>query len=134
MAFYQVLEMGVSLVAVSLPSIWLVFSSLAPEAIARSIRNVVSLGSYTRRSSDSNSKRATMRGSPDRSTMDGYNKSRNSSPSFVAAHIAGARISVQADAEAYHELQERAVRVPRGEIHVSRSVEQTSDPRNPEQV
>lgn len=41
--FYWILEMGISLVAVNLPSIWLLFTSTAPEAILRRTPSVVSL-------------------------------------------------------------------------------------------
>ncbi|KAG6012123.1 hypothetical protein E4U43_007934, partial [Claviceps pusilla] len=44
--FYFNLEMGVGLVAVNLPSIWMVFTSVAPDALLRSIRSVVSLASF----------------------------------------------------------------------------------------
>ncbi|KAG5982345.1 hypothetical protein E4U55_002036 [Claviceps digitariae] len=44
--FYFILEMGVGLVAVNLPSIWMVFTSVAPDALLRSIRSVVSLASF----------------------------------------------------------------------------------------
>lgn len=38
--------MGVGLVAVNLPSIWMVFASVAPDALLRSIRSVVSIASF----------------------------------------------------------------------------------------
>ncbi|KAG6254026.1 hypothetical protein E4U23_006918 [Claviceps purpurea] len=44
--FYIILEMGVGLVAVNLPSIWMVFASVAPDALLRSIRSVVSIASF----------------------------------------------------------------------------------------
>ncbi|KAG6092460.1 hypothetical protein E4U30_005400 [Claviceps sp. LM220 group G6] len=44
--FYMILEMGVGLVAVNLPSIWMVFASVAPDALLRSIRSVVSIASF----------------------------------------------------------------------------------------
>ncbi|KAG6006827.1 hypothetical protein E4U21_006634 [Claviceps maximensis] len=44
--FYFILEMGCGLVAVNLPSIWMVFTSVAPDALLRSIRSVVSLASF----------------------------------------------------------------------------------------
>lgn len=39
------LETGISLVAVNLPSLWLLFTSVTPEKVIRSIRSVLSLGS-----------------------------------------------------------------------------------------
>ncbi|KAG5993571.1 hypothetical protein E4U52_001823 [Claviceps spartinae] len=44
--FYMILEMGVGLVAVNLPSIWMVFASVAPDALLRSICSVVSIASF----------------------------------------------------------------------------------------
>ncbi|KAG5920398.1 hypothetical protein E4U61_007921 [Claviceps capensis] len=44
--FYIILEMGVGLVAVNLPSIWMVFASVAPDVLLRSIRSVVSIASF----------------------------------------------------------------------------------------
>lgn len=41
----MILEVGVGLIAVCLPSIWLVFTSAAPEAFLQSDRSVVSLAS-----------------------------------------------------------------------------------------
>lgn len=43
--FYLTLETGISAVAVNLPSVWLVFATISPDAVLRSVRSVVSLGS-----------------------------------------------------------------------------------------
>jgi hypothetical protein len=43
--FYMILEIGIALVAVCLPSIWSVFTTIGPDKIMRSIRSVVSLAS-----------------------------------------------------------------------------------------
>ncbi|KUI67586.1 hypothetical protein VM1G_02813 [Cytospora mali] len=43
--FFTMLEIGISLVAVNLPSLWLLFTSISPEKVARSIRSVLSLAS-----------------------------------------------------------------------------------------
>lgn len=43
--YFMLFEAGISLVAVNLPSIWLVFGTLAPKAILRSVRSVRSLAS-----------------------------------------------------------------------------------------
>lgn len=43
--FYTMLETGISLVAVNLPSLWLLFTSVTPEKVIRSIRSVLSLAS-----------------------------------------------------------------------------------------
>lgn len=49
--FFMVLEIGVGLVAVCLPSIWMVFSTMAPEAFLRSVHSLVSLASNGTRGS-----------------------------------------------------------------------------------
>ncbi|KAF2151498.1 hypothetical protein K461DRAFT_174154 [Myriangium duriaei CBS 260.36] len=51
-AYYSMLELGISLVAVNLPSLWLLFTSTVPEQALRSIRSVLSISSL--RSSRSN--------------------------------------------------------------------------------
>lgn len=45
------LESGISLVAVNLPSMWLFFTSLLPEKLVRSVRSMISL--HSQRRSDS---------------------------------------------------------------------------------
>lgn len=43
--FWSMLEGGLALIAVNLPSIWGLFTKISPEAVLRSVRSVVSLGS-----------------------------------------------------------------------------------------
>lgn len=45
------LEIGISLIAVNLPSLWMLFTSVTPEKVIRSIRSVISLGSLRSRGS-----------------------------------------------------------------------------------
>lgn len=51
----MMLEAGISLLAVNLPSLWLIFVRVTPETILRSMRSVASLGS----SRDSNRSKAS---------------------------------------------------------------------------
>ena len=44
--FWSVLEGGLALIAVNLPSIWGLFTGISPEAILRSVRGLVSLRSW----------------------------------------------------------------------------------------
>lgn len=53
--YFMMLEAGISLLAVNLPSIWLIFVRATPEAILRGMRSVASLTS-SNRSNRSNSK------------------------------------------------------------------------------
>ena len=46
--FLSMLEAGMSLVAVNLPSLWLLFTTVIPEKVARSLRSVLSLHSLRR--------------------------------------------------------------------------------------
>lgn len=49
--FFTMLETGISLVAVNLPSLWLLFTSVTPEKVIRTIRSVLSLESLRSRGS-----------------------------------------------------------------------------------
>jgi hypothetical protein len=106
----------VSIVAINLPSIWLVFTSVAPEAILRSIRSVVSLASIRSGGSKGSS------GPHGRYNAE-HLKSSTSTSSIVP--ISG----TSAEAEAY-ELHGPGGRgnadIPAGQIHVSHSVQQTT--------
>ncbi|PHH90975.1 hypothetical protein CDD83_2045 [Cordyceps sp. RAO-2017] len=110
--FYWILEMGIGLVAVNLPSIWMVFASVAPEAILRSIRSVVSLASI----GSNGSKRSRER----HAEHSKFNKSSSSIAPITSS---------TADIEAYAmgRREDSADTVPAGEIHVRRSVQQESN-------
>lgn len=43
--YLSVLETGLSLIAVNLPSLWFLFSKVSPESVLRSVRSMISLGS-----------------------------------------------------------------------------------------
>ncbi|KAF4631663.1 hypothetical protein G7Y89_g6466 [Cudoniella acicularis] len=43
--YFAMLEAGISVVAVNLPSLWLFFTSLMPEKLVRSVRSIISLAS-----------------------------------------------------------------------------------------
>ena len=43
--YLSVLETGLSLIAVNLPSLWFLFSEVSPERVLRSVRSMISLGS-----------------------------------------------------------------------------------------
>ena len=115
MMFYWILEMGISIVAVSLPSIWMVFASIAPDAILRSIRSVVSLASMRSGSS---------RRSRERSNAE-HLKSHPSNSSI--APISGS--SAEVDVYELHNNGSSRNAVPPGEIRISHSVEQSSNLR-----
>ena len=55
--FWSMLEGGLALIAVNLPSIWGLFTKISPEAVLRSVRSAVSLGS--RGSGDSKNSRSS---------------------------------------------------------------------------
>lgn len=59
------LEAGMSLIAVNLPSLWLFFTSLLPEKVVRSIRSVIALASLSsQRSNGLDRSSATIRNGP----------------------------------------------------------------------
>lgn len=119
--------MGVSVVAVNLPSIWLVFTSVAPDAILRSIRSVVSLASIPSRGSRGSK---SPKGSRRQSNAEQL-KSSMSTSSIVP--ISGT--SVEAEAYELHGLGgRRQADIPAGQIHISHTVEQTTGTRHHEQV
>ncbi|KJZ72069.1 hypothetical protein HIM_08524 [Hirsutella minnesotensis 3608] len=109
--FYWILEMGISLVAVNLPSIWMVFSSVAPEAILRSIRSVISLVSIG------------SIGSKQSRDIDQEQLKLNKTPSSIAP-ITGptADLEVRAISRGHRQGHD----VPAGKIHVERSVQRDS--------
>ncbi|OAA44135.1 hypothetical protein NOR_03863 [Metarhizium rileyi] len=58
--FYMILEIGVGLIAICLPSIWMVFASIVPEVFLRSVHSVLSLVTLaSRRSKDSQERSRT---------------------------------------------------------------------------
>lgn len=117
MMFYWTVEMGVSVICINLPSIWMVFASVAPEAILHSVRSVVSLASIGSRGS------GRSKASRDPSNLE---RLKSSTSTSSIAPISGASVVVEA-----YELGDarRHGTVPTGQIHVSRSVEQTSGSR-----
>lgn len=76
------LETGISLVAVNLPSLWLLLNSIAPQSIVRSLRNILSLHSLRRK------------GSGGTDTRDRYVAKGSPSKSLKSRHLtAAARVS-----------------------------------------
>ncbi|PSR82548.1 hypothetical protein BD289DRAFT_488118 [Coniella lustricola] len=57
--FYGILEIGISLVAINLPSCWLLLTQVAPDKVIRSIRSVISLGSLRSGRGDGNNTNET---------------------------------------------------------------------------
>lgn len=55
--FFVVLEIGVSMVAICLPSIWMVMATKAPEAFLRSVNSIVSLASIGSKNSKGSQER-----------------------------------------------------------------------------
>lgn len=54
--FFTMLETGISLVAVNLPSLWLLFSSITPQSIIRGLRSMLSIHSLRSGRSHTNSR------------------------------------------------------------------------------
>ena len=53
--YLSMLEAGMSLVAVNLPSLWLLFTTVIPEKVTRSLRSVLSLHSLRQSDPDASS-------------------------------------------------------------------------------
>lgn len=114
--FYSQLEMGISIVAVSLPSIWLLLISVTPETVMRSVRSLVSLVSLRSRESinsrEAKSGNKTKAESADKPNWSQSDASSVAGPAFVVTAQSGAQGS--------------SIDVQDETIHVSRSVEQTT--------
>lgn len=108
--YLTVLESGMSLIAVNLPSIWYLFAKIKPESVLRSVRSIISLPS----SSHSKSSHA-----PD--------KSRNHSSSSISylAHPEGQTLETYA----MHDIDDGAgvPPVPYGNIGVKATFTQTAE-------
>jgi hypothetical protein len=143
--YFAMLEAGMSVVAVNLPSLWLFFTSLMPEKLVRSVRSMISLPSLlSQRRSDLNSaSAAATSGSathlgrkPDSSSS--INSGRPDFPSdlsqlryhqqMVEQQLNGNPDGQKVEAIAMHNTdgkgqQGEQMWVPQGQIHVEDTVE-----------
>jgi hypothetical protein len=110
-------EAGISLVAVNLPSIWLLFATTAPETVLRSVHSLVSLASTGERASKA-SKTSQYPKSTD------FQRSSNSVSS--AAHLS----EEQSRTYAMHDIGQPGVPdLQTGKIHIQDSVQVSSEQR-----
>ncbi|KAK5997695.1 hypothetical protein PT974_00050 [Cladobotryum mycophilum] len=114
--YFIMLEAGMSLVAVNLPSIWLVLTTLAPESILRSVRSIVSLGS--RGSKDSNELHHVANADAPKS-----------STSVASAAPFG---EMSGESYAMHDIEQGVHDIPSGQIHVQRSMHLTENLKHEE--
>ncbi|KAK2592308.1 hypothetical protein QQS21_009998 [Conoideocrella luteorostrata] len=121
--------MGITINAINLPSIWMVFVSVAPDAILRSIRSVISLASLGSRGSKNSKGSKGSRGGSNAEHL----KSGTSSSSIAPIAGGGVSAAVESHELGSHRRKEMS-NVPVGQIQVSRSVEQTASCRRHEEV
>lgn len=113
--FYCTVEMGMSVICVNLPSIWMLLFSKPPDVVIHSMRSVVSIVSSTSKGSKRSKTSKTLR---DRQRTKHLNSSRPAlfnAPSLEVSAEAGTLESVDL---------ERQASIPVDRIQVSRSVEQ----------
>ena len=116
--YLSVLETGLCLVAVNLPSLWFLFSKIKPESVLRSVRSMISLGSNRSVASDK-SKGGTQL-SPLSLGKDQIN------PSSSQTHLASADTqSVQTYAN--FEYEEDGPPMPLGKIQVTGRISQSAE-------
>ena len=110
--YYTVLECGLSLIAVNLPSLWYLLSKTTPENILRSVRSIISL----------RSEHSAGHGSVQPSR---FEKRSNSSSSH--SHIL-ATDTPYIETHALHDLDEngQGVDLPNGKIHVTEHMSHTA--------
>ena len=111
--YLSVLEAGMSLVAVNLPSVWFLFAQITPEKILRSVRSMISL-----RSRPSNS-------SVNKSHAPYKKESGGSSSNFYLAHPATRSLETYA----MHDIENgEGVRpLPHGNIEIKETITQTAE-------
>ena len=143
--YFAMLEAGMSVVAVNLPSLWLFFTSLMPEKLVRSVRSMISLSSLSsQRRSDLNSASAAATSSsathlgrkPDSSSS--INSGRPDFPSdlsqlryhrqMVEQQLNGTPDGQKVEAIAMHNTESKGQQrektwVPQGQIHVEDTIE-----------
>lgn len=117
----MVLEIGVAVVAVCLPSIWMVFATMAPEAFLRSVHSLVSLASAGSRHSKDSQRRPNqgIALQPNTSTSSHIPISGTAAPDADELSIAKG---------------DDVPPVPTGQIHVHRSVQQSAAAKKYEEV
>lgn len=110
----MVLEVGIGIIAICLPSIWMVVVAKAPEAFLRSVHSLVSLASIGTRGSKESRDRSQPKTLQSNASTSSHIPIAGSSSDTYELAIAGS-----SNLEA----------VPEREIHVKRSVEQSSEAR-----
>lgn len=116
----MVLEIGVAVVAVCLPSIWMVFATMAPEALLHSVHSLVSLASAGSRHSKDSQRRPSQ----------GISLQPNTSTS---SHIPISGTAPGADVLSIAKGDD-VPPVPTGQIQVHRSVRQSAAAEKYEEV
>ena len=116
--YLSVLEAGLSLIAVNLPSLWFLFSKVTPESVLRSVRSMISLGSERSASS------VDKKGSHAYSSPPGKNRSLSSSSHSHFVHPEAQSIETCA----MHDIEDVGYKppLPLGKIHVTDRISQST--------
>lgn len=118
--YLSVLETGLCLIAVNLPSLWFLFSKVKPESVLRSVRSMISLRS-SRSAASSQVKGETQ------SHPSSLGKDQNNSSSSQT-HLALADVqSVQTYAMRDLEYEEYGSPMPLGKIQVTGRISQSAE-------
>ena len=127
------LEAGMSLVAVNLPSLWLLCTSVIPERVVHSVRSMLSL--HSQRSKSSNLGETRKPGS-----TDSTNPSLPSSSSQLASQVSPYRLRAdledqKLEAYAMYETgseakEQQALKLPKGRIGVEDTIELRREARD----
>lgn len=138
--FYAMLEAGMCVIAVNLPSLWLFFTSLMPEKLVQSVRSMISLSSQrpsrldsaTANSAAASGSTTHLSHKPDAaSSIDSTRPDLPSDLSQLHYHqeqLSGNASGHRVETIAMHDVQGREQQgekkgVPRGQIHVENTVE-----------
>lgn len=113
----MVLELGIAIIAVCLPSIWMVLASKTPEAFLRSVHSLVSLDSRNSKRSQEHLPSETLQSNASTSSRISI-AGPSSGESHELSNAKGANLEI----------------VPERQIHVSRSVEQSFKAKKHEEV
>lgn len=126
--FFVMLENGISLVAVNLPSLWLLCTSVIPDKMVRSLRSVISLVSINSRGSGSRTTGDGETIDPETLQKAGSTASSDTNDRLVLSHQSDA---LRRDLEghnfqsyAMHEFEQGGTTsVPKNAIHVQHTIE-----------
>ena len=118
--YLSVLEAGLSLIAVNLPSLWFLFTNVKPEHVLRSVRSMMSL-----RSTRSTTSSRTMRGVQSLpSSLEGK-RSHSSSSQSDLAYPEGNSVQTYATCEVRYE--DHGPPMPLGKIQVTDRIDQSAE-------